>query len=172
METRGATRADSTGHGISTPQNGLLWCRKARDCRAQEQAAMRQAKSGLRPYDHMHVARSACCVIVGLVGRVHVSSCPCQQPCVSCNDVDMPTFILGLCSTLCAAHQTEFWVAPWRLAQVIYFRHAAAFRQATFLLLHTTRLVLRLLLLLQRPFSGPLPFVLPGPAPEIAQYAF
>ena len=72
-------------------------------------------------WDHMSVARSACCVIVCLGGLVRVLSCPRQHPCVSRDSMDMPTFILALCSTFCTAHQAEFWVAPRRLAQVIYF---------------------------------------------------
>jgi hypothetical protein len=58
------------------------------------------------------------------------------------------TFIVSLSNALSAAHQTQLWCATWRLAQVVYFRHAPALWQAAFLLLHTTLLVVQLLLLL------------------------
>lgn len=103
----------------------------------------------------------------------HRRSCPHAACNLARDSIVLRTFILTLSDALCAAHQAEFRRAPRRLAKVVYFRHAAGLLHTAFLLLHTTRLVLRLLLLLQRCSLGPVAGVLPGSGlVEGAQDAF
>jgi hypothetical protein len=125
-----------------------VWWRKVERCNRLD------VSKGGHPRRHMHHARSPPAAHPPGAAVSHASL---RSPALichlkTCDNSFLRTFILTLSNALSATHQAELGCAPRRLAQVIYFRHAAGLRHVAFLLLHTTCLVFRVLLLLQRSF--------------------